>query len=340
MPSTTGDFINTILKVKALQQQQQQLDEQQRTDTVTGLNTFMAIARQTANPAQLAALADKFAELGVGSRDQLMQTLQNVTPAPEAIHAAQTQAGINVVAGTPTGKGKGSDTLARQTAEATLTGQNAGQLAASEYNALLFGKAPGTGPLTDAIATALAARQAGSSVSDVIFGNQVLGYSPQEQGKASRIQTGLAVSAPQEVQFANELASRKIDWAKVNEMIRSNRADEALKEMGLAVEQEGFKFRAGAGEHVSQLISSKAALLDNINKTKGTPPPGLVLSYIGALNSINQQLEGSGVPTEGQIPFDPNYLTDPGLWDAFKRKIANTKPIVVTPNPGAPRQKK
>lgn len=334
MPSGLGDFIGTILKVKALQQQQQQIDETQRADTVQGLNVFMSLARQTANPATLAALADRFSQLGLAPRDALMNTLQNVTPTQEAIHAATTQAGLNVVAGGTTGKGAGADKLARQTAEATLTGQNAGQLAASEYNAGLFGNAPTSGPLYDATAAALAARQAGGSVADVIFGNEVLGFTPAEKGRTARAQAGLVLNEPQAVQAAAQLSAQKIDWAKVNELIRNNRADEALKEMGLGIEYAvGMNRGAGAqSEGLTSLLSTKASVINEINKTKGTPTPGLVLSYIGALNSINQRLEALGYPTEGQIPYNPNYLTDPGLWDRLKGLVRNPAPINVQPS--------
>lgn len=334
MPSGLGDFIGTILKVKALQQQQQQIDETQRADTVQGLNVFMALARQTANPATLAALADRFSQLGLASRDDLMNTLQNVTPTQEAIHAAQTQAGINVVGGGTTGKGQAADRLARQTAETTLTGQNAGGLAASEYNAALFGKAPTSGPLVDAAAAALVARQAGGSVADIILGNDILGYTPAERGRASRIQTGLALSQPAEVQAAAQLGQQKIDWAKVNELVRSNRADEALKEMGLGIEYAigTARGQAAGSEGLTSLLSTKAGIINEINKTKGTPTPGLVTSYIGALNSINQRLEALGYPTEGQIPYNPNYLTDPGIWDRLKSWVGNPSPIVMQPS--------
>lgn len=332
MPSRASDILRTFIGIAQLQQGWQQLDDARSNARIAGINTFMTLARQTANPSELTALVDRFSQLGVGSREQLLSILQNVTPTTEAVTAGQTKAGVDVAAGKPTGKGAEADALARRTANAQLTGQNAGQLAAADFIAGAIERTP----MTDVMAAATTSKLAtGMSPGQLVLDAAITALPQDERVQAAGVGVGTRLSAPQDATLGHA-------YATLRETARHNRVGEALMETGQMVDLANAKARAGAGaipdaSNVASLITAKGGMIKQLTETKDNPPPGLVISYLGALNAINRQLDMAGVPNEGQIPYDPQLLTDPTWFEALKRRLAGgaSQPIVRPNTPPA-----
>lgn len=331
MPSRVSDILRTFLGIAELQQNYERIDQQKNDARVAGLNTFMSLARQTANPAHLTALVDRFSELGIGTKDQLLSILQNVTPTQEAVTANETATGIKVTEGQPTGKGAEADALARRTATSQLTGQNSGQLAASDFIAGAIGKTP----MTDVLAAATTSKLAtGMSPGQLVLDAALAHLPGSEVTQAAGVSAGTRLSASQDAQVGQ-------GYAQLREMARHNRVEEALGETNQMVDLTNARVRAGDHQtpdasNVASLLATKASLVKELTSQKGNPPPGLVISYIGALNAINRQLEAAGTPTEGQIPYDPQLMTNPAFFEALKRRLAGGASTPTVMRPAAP----
>lgn len=340
MPSKVTDFIQTYQGLAKLQQDRDQIEDARESAKVAGLNTFMTLARQTAEPGQLLALVDRFAQLGVGSHEQLTSILQNVTPTQEAITSMMTQRGINVQEAAGTG-----DRLASETANTQLTGQNQGQTSTSQVVAGLMDrfKLP-PGPMGDAYIAAAGARAIGATPGQLVLDHALskLGMPELQQGAA--VGLGTRLSAGQTEQSAQAKAGLEYNWAGLRETSRHNRVGEALSEVELGISAQNAKTKANMtgipdASNIASMIASKAGILKDLQNTKETPPPALVMNYIGALNTINAQLSAAGVPNEGQIDYTPDAVVDPSMWAALKRRLAGVS-TTVKYQPVQQRQKK
>lgn len=329
MPSSINDFIQTFMGMAQLQNQQEQTDNARKAQAVQGVNTFMTIARQTADPMLLTGLVDRFAALGVAPKDELLQILQNVTPTGEALKAYGTRQGMLQAAGAPTDSTTSeSQTLNRETANTELTGQNSGQLATQGLIKDLIDKIPRSGANADMMATALGTKTAAGLSPGQLVLDHALSVLPQNEiTQGAGIQMGTRMSAPQD-------ANNQLGWANLREENRKNTQYGALQEAGLNVDLQkagmAANSKAGAQEHIPNLLATKEQLVSKLTDSKSPPPAGLVISYIGALNAINQQLTGFGVANEGQISYDPQMLTNPSWLQGLKQRLAGQNNITFT----------
>jgi hypothetical protein len=330
MPSSIQDFIGTFMQMAQVQNQQEQIENQRKAQAVQGVNTFMTIARQTADPALLTGLVDRFSALGVAPKEELLSILQHVTPTQEALQAYGTRQGMLQAAGVPTDSSTAeSKQLNRETANTQLTGQNAGTLAASGYVSNAMSKAPTSGPEFDKMVAALASKTtAGLSPGQLVLDHALSMLPGNEIEQAAGVQAGTRLSAPQ-------AASNELGWANMRQQGRQITQAGALGEAGMVTDLAGRRISAaasGAGnDHTAQLLATKEQLVTKLTDSKSPPQPGLVISYIGALNAINQQLTAAGIANEGQVQYSPEMLTEPGWIQAFKRRLAGQTNLTVKP---------
>ncbi len=350
MPSSISDLINTFVQFGQYKLQKQQLADQERKQQLDAVNLFMTMARQTAEPTELGALVQGFTNAGYGNPDQWTQLLTHVTPSTETLQAGQTQRGIRVTEGTPSGKGAQADNLARQTANQTLTGRDAGQLATGDFIASALGAA---GAPSQTLADATAARLgAGMTPGDLVLDHVKAMMGLPKQQQAVDIATGLAPNAAQtmqnkttlrgqDLQHSEALQSLQHAWATLNESKVHNRASEAVQFKGLDLEAirndnelKAALTRAGASGadagHIVNLIQAKAQLIRNLTDKNAKQEPATIIGAIGALNSINQQLDAAGIANEGQIPYNPDAMVDPGFFEKFfgKTPVINISPRI------------
>jgi hypothetical protein len=323
-----SDFIGTFLNMAQLQNQQEQTENARKSQAVQGVNTFMTIARQTADPALLTGLVDRFAALGVAPKDELLSILQHVTPTQEALKAYSTRQGMLEKAGHPTDSDtSASSELNRETANTELTGMNEGQMSASAFLSDLFSKTQTGGRQGDMLAASLASRTAGNVTPGQLVLDHAMSLLPQneiEQGAG--IGLGTRMSAPQD-------ATNQLGWANLREENRKNTQYGALTEAGFHADltKAGMAALKGGLDHIPGLLQTKEQFIKQLTDAKGSPTPALVMSIIGGLNSVNQQLTAAGIANEGQIQYKPEMLTDPTWLESIRRGMAGSSNIQFAP---------
>lgn len=325
MSTQMTDFLQTFLNLKQVQNQTEQVAQQARQHAIGGMTTFMELAKHTADPAQLTGLVQRFSELGVASPEQLTSVLQHVTPTLDAQQAAQTKLGTDIAAGhTPEGTTPAAASLATDTANTQLVGQNAGQRGASQFLSEIFKKVPTTGAQADQFALGLGAQTA-AHMTPLQMVQDAAGRAlpPEEILQQAGVAGGTRMTAAQD-------ANNQAAWAGIRSQDRQITANSAYQ-MG-SLEVDAAKARASSMGHdpqiISNLISAKSQLMSTFKdaKTKN-PTPSEAMGYIGALNAINAQMAQYGLPNEGQIEYDPSLLVRPG---AFSR-LFDRRPIVSAP---------
>lgn len=338
MPSSIQDFIRTYMGMAELQQGQQQIEQRQREAQIAGLNTFISLARQTADPTQLTSLAQRFAQLGVAPIEHLTSILGSITPDQNALDAHAQQRGMMAIEGNPTGETASADATYKRGAENRITGQTAGQIAADNLNALFLNRTPTEGAAGDVMAAAVQARQLGGTTpGQLVLDNVLSNLDRATLDWGARASIGTALTQGQYSQ--NELG-----WANLRQQERATLGNQALQEAQLGLQKSMADARnvGKNGEQVpdpsniASLISTKASILRELMSSKETPTPALMMNYIGALNGINQQLRLGGVPTEAPIEYKPEMLTDPNWFESFKRRNIAVAPTPVYPNPDRP----
>jgi hypothetical protein len=338
MPSSIADFIGTFVQLKQVQNQTEQLQQQARNQAVSGMSTFMEIAKNTADPGELTALVDRFSQLGVGTPEQLGSILQHVTPTVEATKGYLSKLGVDVAAGTATGRSPDEARLAGETASAQNTGMNEGQRATSGFLADIFKKVDTHGAVGEQLAQGLAARTAyGLTPGDMAVDQATTKLPANEVQQGSGVKLGTRMGAAQD-------AGNQLGWANnrlgVGNLELGNRqlAVTSAYQMG-TLEVEAARAAAAAKGHDPQLVDNLLGSKNNILKliqSTTNPSKQLATGYIGALNGINAQLAALGVPTEGQIAYDPESLVQPGVWNKITTGIQNRlqggpTPYVVKP---------
>ncbi len=319
MPSDIGDYIQTFMGLKQLQNQTQQVAEEARRGTMSGVNTFLQLARQTAHPGELAALADRFAELGVASRDQLTQLLTHVTPTGEALQAAQTQFGIGIAEGDTSGT-SAARSLAQDTASNTLTGQSRAQRAIGDRQQVALGGEDLNTPFSKFLNQAFLSNQlAGMSPGKATIDALIPGLPAPVLEQAARIQTQTSMSAQDNAQMQAQQANNKLGYAQL--------AAQSAYQMGsLEVEMVGRKAQAMAAaakasglepQDFVQLITAKTQLIKAARDAQNkNPTPVEADAIVGGLNAINQRMKAAGLPYEP--PIAPGALMGKTMKDIIK----------------------
>lgn len=337
MPSSMSDFINTFINMAQLQNQQEQVDIQKKSQAVQGVNTFMTLARQTADPALLTGLVDRFSSLGVAPKEELLSILQNVTPTQEALKAYSTRQGMLDAAGHPVDSNTdASRNLNKEAANTELTGMSSGQMAASTFLDKMFAKIPTTGATADQMAMGLGSKTTAGVTPGQLVLDHALSMLPQGTlAQGSRIGLGTEMSAPQAASNQRAIENNELGWANARIQDRQVTQYGALQEAGFQVDLTKAGLAAGARDqtHIPNLLATKEQLVSKLTDSKSPPPPALVTSYIGALNAINQQLTQSGIANEGQIEYSPEMMTNPTWLQALKQRISGTGNITFTPQP-------
>lgn len=324
MPSDIQDFINTFMGLKQLQNQTQQVALQAKEQALQGVNAFMQIARQTAHPGELAALTDRFAELGVGSREQLSSLLMNVTPTPEALKAAQAQFGINIAAGDKSGT-EASRQLAQDTASAELTGQSTTQRTIGRRQATAVESQPTGTPFGDFLNKAFASQTlAGMSPGKATIDALVLGLPTPELQQAAGVASGTRLSAEGNAQVQIAKSRNDIEWAQLANTSAFQAAQLGMDEVKLKMMMK--KAQAGGLDpnDFVQLITAKTALVKAAQDAKNKNPSDTELSAIvGGLNAINARMAAVGLPHEPPIENSPDVLRSNAdrMWNSWMKKL-------------------
>lgn len=330
MASGISDFIQTFLQLKQVQNQTEQIAQQARFQTVNEMNTFMELAKQTADPGQLTALVDRFAQLGVGTPEQLGSILQHVTPTVEATKGYLSKLGVDISSGRVTGTPAAEANLASETASVQNTGMNKGQAAGSSFLADIFSKVDTHGEIGRQLAEGLASRTAtGMTPEQMQQGQDFLNLPQNERTQAAGVAAQTRLSAPQSAQNQLGWAGNRLGYAQL--------ASQSAYQMGeLAV--ENAKAQAAAKGHDPQIIDNLISAKNGAQKTlqeaaKQNAPKANIISIIGQLNSINAMLSAYGIPNEGQIPYDPEKLTNNGLFQIIKNwgQPVNVQPVNMQP---------
>lgn len=337
MPSSMSDFINTFINMAQLQNQQEQTENARKSQAVQGVNTFMTLARQTADPAMLTGLVDRFSTLGVAPKEELLSILHNVTPTQEALKAYSTKQGMLDAAGHPTDSNTdASRNTNREAMNTELTGHDQSQLAASDFLTKMFAKVPTTGPQADMMAAGLGSQAtAHTTPGQLVLDHAMSLLSPGTLAQGSRIGLGTELSAPQAASNQRAKDANELGWANARIQDRQVTQYGALQEAGFATDLAKTGMTSGARDqsHIPNLLATKEQLVSKLTDSKSPPPPALVTSYIGALNAINQQLTASGIANEGQIEYSPEMMTNPSWVQSIKQRFAGQNNITFTPQP-------
>jgi hypothetical protein len=312
MPSSMSDFIQSFVNLKNVQNQTQQIAQQAQAQAVNGMTTFMELARHTADPGQLTQLVDRFAQLGVGTPDQLGGILQHVTPTAEATRDYLVKIGVDENAGVNTGSTDATKRQAGEAASVATTGMNQGAAAGSSFLHDIFSKVDTHGEVGRVLAQGLASRTAtGQTAEQLQQGQDFLNLGQPERTQAAGVAAGTRQSAAQD-------AGNQLGWAN-NRLGYASLASNAAYQTG-TLEVENAKARAAAQGHdpqvITNLITAKNTLMGELQKAKN-PSKQAVMGFIGGLNSINAMMSAYGLPNEGQMNYDPEALVKPGAWDQF-----------------------
>lgn len=302
MPSDIGDYIQTFMGLKQLQNQSAQVAEQARQDTMQGVNIFLQLARQTAHPGELAALADRFSELGVGSRDQLTSLLTNITPTEEALRASQTQMGLRIAGGDTSGTAA-ERSLAQDTASNALTGQTQTQRAIGDRQRQALESVPGESAFGAFLNRAFTSQTlAGMTPGKATIDALMMGLPVPELTQAAGVAIGTRLGAGDNAQLQTQQANNRLGWAQL--------ADESAWHAGqLGLEQAKFKMMAKKAEaggldpqDYVALITAKTQLIKAAQDSKNKNPTEAELNAIaGGLNAINRRMQAVGLPYEPQL---------------------------------------
>lgn len=334
MPSNFSDMLNTLINYKQVQNQTQQIAQAGAAQAVQGVSTFMDLARHTADPATLTALVDRFAQLGVGNRQQLMGILQHVTPTSDATKDYLTKLGVDIKGGKrPEGTTDELASTAGEAANVNTTGMNAGQLGASGFLASVFQHA---NPNDPELAAGLASRTAtGMTPGDMAVDAAQAALPASELTQQGGIKGGSRMTAAQD-------ASNQLGWANLRANARSDEVRNAqnMVALGISKEQADAAMKKAekngvSPEAVVNLVEAKTKLMNLIRDKKTmNPSKQEVLGWIGNLNAINAAMSAYGLPNEGQVAFDPNMLTQPGFFDSFLSRNTSVPQNVAPPGTG------
>lgn len=312
MPSDIQDFINTFMGLKQVQNQTAQIAETQRQNTMQGVNIFLQMARQTAHPGELAALADRFAELGVGSRDQLTSLLTNVTPTEEALRSAETQFGLKIAGGDQSGTAA-ERSLAQDTASSALTGQSRAQRAVGDRQREALAATPSNTPFGEYLSKAFASQTlAGTTPGKATIDAIMLGLPTPELQQAAGVAIGTRPSAGENIGLQTAQANNRLGWAQL--------ADEsAWHAAQIGMDQMKFKLMAKKAEaggldpqDYVALITAKTQLVKAAQDAKNKNPSDVELqSIVGGLNAVNARMKAAGLPYEPPIENSADVLKAP-----------------------------
>lgn len=334
MPSQFTDMLNTLVNIKQLENQTEQIRQQGRAQAVNGMNTFMTLARQTADPTQLTQLVNRFSQLGVGTTDELLSILNHVTPTEDAIKSYYAQQGGMAAAGNPTN----SDTEASKTAGAealssTVGGQNVGQQAASGFLASVF---KNINPNNPDLATGLASRTAtGMTPGDLAIDLATANLPGPELTQAAGVKSGTKMSAAQD-------AGNQLGWATLRANARNDEVRNAQNMVALGISKEQADAAMKKAEKnglnpgdIVNIVEAKTKLMNLIkDKKNSNPSKQEMLGWIGNLNAINAAMSAYGLPNEGQISYNPDMLLQPGFFDSFLNRNTSVPQNVAPPGTG------
>ena len=332
MASSMTDFLQTFLNLKQVQNQTEQIAQRAKTDVVSGLTTFMDLAKHTADPGARQALVQRFSSLGVASPEQLSAIQYHVAPSMDAQKETMMQAGVDKM--TP----ENADRLAGETANIAFTGHDAGQLASSSFLKSVFEK---TGDITknhqdfmDKLAIGLGTRTAaGQDAGAFTLAAATAALPTGTVTRQANIAGGTDMS--DSARAADQVArgGLALGGAQLTETARNNSLDAMYKNGMLAVEQSRAAMSGmGAGrEQVAKILESKVQVLSALTAAKQKDPTGSTIQgFIGALNGINQQLEALGVRQEGTLDYNVDELLKPGFFSRNTSKgptnAANRQP--------------
>lgn len=334
MPTQFTDFLQTFMGLKQIQNQTEQVAQTARSQAVSGLDTFMKMAQHTANPMEQTALVDRFSQLGVASREQLMGVLQHITPTAEAMKEYDIWRGRQLEdapAGAPpdptvTPAGR---TRMTEAANANSTGQNAGQLGSSQFLRDMFSLAPRSSDNAAEMASRLTG---GMSTGETAIDRAMTALPGSEVTQAAGVKAGTRMSAAQD-------ANVQLGFGQLRSQDRRNTAESAYQ-MG-TLEVEAAKAKAAALGHdpqmVDHLISAKTSLMATLKDAKNKNPSAQeLMAFIGGLNAINQQMTQLGIANEGQIDYKPEMLTQPGLYQSILNRLNSGTKLTSTPPGTAP----
>jgi hypothetical protein len=307
-----SDFIQSFVGLKNVQNQTQAIAQNAQAQAISGVSTFMELARHTADPGQLTQLVDRFAQLGVASPDQLGGILQHITPTAEATRDYLVKIGVDENAGINTGSTAATKKQAGEAASVATTNMNQGQAASSGFLNDIFSKIDTHGQVGRTLAQGLATRTAaGQTREQFQQGSDFLGLSQTERTQSAGAAAGTRLTAAQD-------AANQLGWAG-NRLGNATLASTSAYQIG-SLEVESAKANAAAKGHdpqiITNLITAKNQILQELGKTKN-PSKQALQGFIGGLNSINAMMNAYGLPNEGQIDYNPDELVQPGAMDRF-----------------------
>lgn len=336
MASSMTDFLQTFLNLKQVQNQTEQIAQRAKTDAISGMTTFMELAKHTADPGARQALVQRFADLGVASSDQLTSIQYHVAPTQEAQKDQQTQLGI--ANNTPEDAAR----LAQETANATMAGQNAGQLSSSAFLKSVYTRvgdiAKNHQDFMDKLAVGLGTRTAAGQDAGAFMASAARAALPApELTQGAGVANETRMSAAQAANNTIAQGGLKLGAAQLTETARANTMDAIYKKGMLAVDQAKVDLMGGKGQNaemISRLLDNKSGILKSIAASKDLKG-SVAVGFLGALNGVNAQLEAAGQPTEGQYDYNPQELLGTGV---FSRNTQRGPTNAVSRRAGQPQK--
>jgi hypothetical protein len=313
MGTSMNDFLNTVLQMRHVMNETAQVQQQRDSARVSALSSFIQQAQMSQDPQLMTPLIDTYANAGVASREDLLGLLRTIAPTTAALTGYETKQGMMGRNGIPTDQQTpAGSALASDTANAQLTGQNAGQLAGSALLAQLIPHGRTDQSTADQAASRAATGMTrGQSALDTAMAN----LPAVDQTSMARIQGDLTLGARGDAQNQLGWAQNRLGWAGLMSQSANDQAE-------LGIRAEAAK-HAGRSDltGISAMLTNKAGLIKALTDTKESPPPQVIMGYIGSLNAINQLLDNLGIANEGQIPFDPALMSDPTWLQSIKRRL-------------------
>jgi hypothetical protein len=308
MSSSMNDFLNTVLQMRHVMNETQQVNQERDNQRVAALGHFLDQARTSQDPQLMTALIDTYSNAGVASRENLLSLLRTVAPTTQAVQGYMTKQGVQVQNGIPSDQQTSAgENLAAETANTQLTGMGAGQMAGSQLVSSLIarGERP-QGLANEAVALTGTGGRMGSGVVAV---DQAMSRLPAQQ------QTDMALIQGDLMLGARAGAQDRLGWATLTAQSAMDQAQ--LDARNKAMKNPAMQDFSG----ISAMLVNKAGLIKELTTMKEAPPPQVLMGYLGTLNAINQSLDALGIANEGPMPYDPNLLADPSAYQAFIRRL-------------------
>jgi hypothetical protein len=316
MSSSMNDFLNTVLQMRHVMNETQQVKQEGDRAKVSALTSFIQQAQMSQDPQLMTPLIDTYANAGVASRDDLLNILRTIAPTVPALQGYNTKQGMMAANGTPNDQQTpAGQNLATETANTQLTGMNAGGMAGSQLLAALIPQ----GERTKDMANEAAAHAAtgGRMGSGAIGVDQAMARLPgSDQTQMARIQGDLTLGARADAQNQLGWGQNRLGWAELTANSAMNHAE--LDAKMAAMKNPAMRDLTG----ISAMLTNKSGLIKELTTMKEAPPPQVLMGYIGTLNAINQSLDALGITNEGQIPFDPALMADPSAYQALIRRFS------------------